>query len=198
MLWDHLDPLSISPRSCLPPSMSHFIPGSFWPLHTPCYCSLEDAPPPTHPHTIVYSITFPVYSDVFSYLSSCLQFVDSLMIETTSNLKPIHLYQGLVEISERSVKEQEESATWDSAIRRQSCALKPASQTARWAKNPPANGRRHRHWDLILLWEDPMEEGRAAKPIFLPGESHEQRSLLGYSPWGPKPSDVNEWLSMHT
>ena len=23
-------------------------------------------------------------------------------------------------------------------------------------------------------------------PVFLPGESHGQRSLVGYSPWGPK------------
>ena len=27
-------------------------------------------------------------------------------------------------------------------------------------------------------------------PIFLPGESHGQRSLVGYSPWGPKESDM--------
>ena len=32
-------------------------------------------------------------------------------------------------------------------------------------------------------------------PIFLPGESHGQRSLAGYSPWGHKESDVTERLS---
>ena len=26
-------------------------------------------------------------------------------------------------------------------------------------------------------------------PVFLPGESHGQRSLVGYSPWGCKESD---------
>ena len=26
-------------------------------------------------------------------------------------------------------------------------------------------------------------------PVFLPGESHGQRSLVGYSPWGHKESD---------
>ena len=27
-------------------------------------------------------------------------------------------------------------------------------------------------------------------PVFLPGQSHGQRSLAGYSPWGPKESDT--------
>ena len=31
-----------------------------------------------------------------------------------------------------------------------------------------------------------------------PGESHEQRSLVGYSPWGLKESDTTERLSAHT
>ena len=33
-------------------------------------------------------------------------------------------------------------------------------------------------------------------PIFLPGKSHGQRSLVGYSPWGSKESDTTEWLSI--
>ena len=28
--------------------------------------------------------------------------------------------------------------------------------------------------------------------VFLPGESHGQRSLVGYSPWGCKESDMTE------
>ena len=31
-------------------------------------------------------------------------------------------------------------------------------------------------------------------PVFLPGESHGWRSLIGYSPWGLKESDTTEWL----
>ena len=34
-------------------------------------------------------------------------------------------------------------------------------------------------------------------PVFLPGESHGQRSLAGCSPWGHKESDTTEWLT-HT
>ena len=35
-------------------------------------------------------------------------------------------------------------------------------------------------------------------PVFLPGEFHGQRNLVGYSPWGHKESDTTEWLRTHT
>ena len=31
-------------------------------------------------------------------------------------------------------------------------------------------------------------------PVFLPGEFHGQKSLVGYSPWGHKESDMTEAL----
>ena len=34
-------------------------------------------------------------------------------------------------------------------------------------------------------------------PIFLPGKSHGQRSLVCYSPWGRKESDTTERLHFH-
>ena len=34
-------------------------------------------------------------------------------------------------------------------------------------------------------------------PVFLPGESHGRRSLVGYSPWGRKESDTTERLHFH-
>ena len=34
-------------------------------------------------------------------------------------------------------------------------------------------------------------------PVFLPGESHGQRSLAAYSPWGHKELDTSEWLTQH-
>ena len=33
-------------------------------------------------------------------------------------------------------------------------------------------------------------------PVFSPGKSHGQRSLVGYSPWGFKESDTTEWLTL--
>ena len=37
---------------------------------------------------------------------------------------------------------------------------------------------------------DPLEKEMATTPVFLPGKSHGQRSLAGYSPWGRKESDT--------
>ena len=34
--------------------------------------------------------------------------------------------------------------------------------------------------------------GENGTPVFLPGESHGQRTLTGYSPWGLKELDVTE------
>ena len=35
-------------------------------------------------------------------------------------------------------------------------------------------------------------------PVFLPGKSHIQKRLAGYSLWGHKELDMTEWLSAHT
>ena len=35
-------------------------------------------------------------------------------------------------------------------------------------------------------------------PVFLPGESHEQRSLAGYSPWGHRESDTTDFILTYT
>ena len=43
-------------------------------------------------------------------------------------------------------------------------------------------------------WEDLLELGWQPTPVFLPGESHGQRSLVGYSPWGRKKLDTIEQI----
>ena len=35
-------------------------------------------------------------------------------------------------------------------------------------------------------------------PVSLPGKFHEQRSLVGCSPWGSKESDMTEQVNTHT
>ena len=40
--------------------------------------------------------------------------------------------------------------------------------------------------------EDPLEKGMATHSVFLPGEFHGQRSLMGYSPWGCTELDMTE------
>ena len=48
-----------------------------------------------------------------------------------------------------------------------------------------------------LVQEDPLEKEMATHSSILVGESHGQRSLAGYSPWGHKESDMTEQLT-HT
>ena len=44
-------------------------------------------------------------------------------------------------------------------------------------------------------WKDPLEKRMATHSSILPGEFHGQRSLVGYSPWGRKKSDMTEQLT---
>ena len=46
-------------------------------------------------------------------------------------------------------------------------------------------------WVQSLVREDLLEKEMATHtPVFLPGKSHGQRRLVGYSPWGHKESDM--------
>ena len=45
---------------------------------------------------------------------------------------------------------------------------------------------------LSLGGEDPLEKEMEPAPVFLPGRLHRQRSLVVYSPWSPKESDMTE------
>ena len=53
-------------------------------------------------------------------------------------------------------------------------------------------------WVQSLGREDSLEEGMATYSSILPGESHGQRSVAGYSPWGHKGSNTTERLSTYT
>ena len=59
-------------------------------------------------------------------------------------------------------------------------------------KNPPAKAgdmrRGFDRWVRAIVWRRKWQ----ATPVFLPGKSHEERSLLGYSLWGRKESDMTE------
>ena len=72
-----------------------------------------------------------------------------------------------------------------------------ASLVAQMVKNPPAMQETQVR---SLGWEDPWRRKWQLTPGFLPGESHGQRSLVGYSPWAHKESDMtntfdlNYWL----
>ena len=60
-------------------------------------------------------------------------------------------------------------------------------------KNPPAKAG-----DVFDPWARQIPWRREWQPTpVLPGKSHEQRSLVGYSPWGCKGSDMAEQLNHH-
>ena len=59
-------------------------------------------------------------------------------------------------------------------------------------KNPSANAGDLRHVGSNPEVGRSWEEGIATHSSILIGESHGQRSLAGYSPWGRKESDTNE------
>ena len=50
-------------------------------------------------------------------------------------------------------------------------------------------------WVQSLGWEDPWKTEWLPTPVFLPGEFHEQRSLVGYSRWGCKELDMTKQLN---
>ena len=66
-------------------------------------------------------------------------------------------------------------------------------------KNPPVNAEDARDigfdpWVRMIPWRRKWQP----TPVFLPGKSHGQRSIVGYSPWGLKELDRIERLGTHT
>ena len=72
-----------------------------------------------------------------------------------------------------------------------------ASQVALVVRNSPANAGDLKDegfdpWVGTIPWRKKWKP----TPAFLPGESHEQGNLVGYSPLGHKESDMTEQLSL--
>ena len=63
-----------------------------------------------------------------------------------------------------------------------------ASQVAQWIKNLPTMLDMQQMWVRKIPWRRTWQP----TPVFLTGEYHEQKSLVGYSPKGPKESNMTE------
>ena len=66
-----------------------------------------------------------------------------------------------------------------------------------WRKKSPlqysfSSGERNPHSSIL----SPLEK-EIPTPVFLPWKSHGRRSLLAYSPWGRKESDMTEQFHFH-
>ena len=73
------------------------------------------------------------------------------------------------------------------------CATPLDSQVALMVKEPSYQCRRLiRDADFTLGGEEPLEEGIETHSRLLLRESHGQRSLVGYNPWGCKELDMTE------
>ena len=67
-----------------------------------------------------------------------------------------------------------------------------ASQVAQWLRNRLQCRRlRFDPWVTKIPWRRKWQSA----PVILPGKSHGQRSLVGYSPQGHKELDMNEATS---
>ena len=67
-----------------------------------------------------------------------------------------------------------------------------ASQVALGVKNLPASAGDVRHRFDPWVGKIPWRRAWQPTPVFLPGEFHGQRSLVGYSPKGRTESDTTE------
>ena len=64
---------------------------------------------------------------------------------------------------------------------------------------PTCQCRKHkRHRFDPWVGKIPWRRAWQLTPVFLPGESHGLRNLVGYSPWGCKESDTTEVCLKHT
>ena len=77
------------------------------------------------------------------------------------------------------------------------CLSYPGFPGGSGVKNPPANVGDAGESVSIQLGKISWRRDWQSAPIFLPGKFHGQRSMMGYSPWGWKESDMVEQLSTY-
>ena len=70
-----------------------------------------------------------------------------------------------------------------------------ASQVPLVVKNPPAHAGDPKGGFDPRVGKIPWRRKWQPAPVFWPGESHGQRRLVGYSPWGHTELDTTEGLS---
>ena len=76
----------------------------------------------------------------------------------------------------------------------------PVCGMPRWrsGKGSACQCRRHRRSGFDpWVWKSHWRRKWQPTPVYLPRESHGQRNLAGYSPWGCKELELSEQLSMH-
>ena len=119
-----------------------------------------------------------MFSSLLSHFLVCvlyLLFVLSFFLDclSTEILQISYYYSILNEVNSRTPSQADRNLPLGTG----SCG---ASQVVLVVKNPPANAGRHKRrgfdpWVGRILWRRAWQP----TPLFLPGESHEQRGLMG-------------------
>ena len=79
------------------------------------------------------------------------------------------------------------------ATQQQQQVIRRASQVALVGKEPTSQCRRYKRCEFNpWVRKIPWKRAWQPTPVFLPGESHGERSLVGYSPSSRKESDMTE------
>ena len=81
---------------------------------------------------------------------------------------------------------------WENVNKARKSAYLLSSQVALVVKSTPANAGDVRHRFEPWVKKSPCRRAWQPTPVFLLGDSHEQGSLVGYSPWGHKELDTAE------
>ena len=76
------------------------------------------------------------------------------------------------------------------------CILNRVSPVAQWLTICLQCRSRRRHRFNPWVWKIPWRRAWQPVPVLLPGESHSQRNLASYTPWGHKESDTIEQLTL--
>ena len=188
----HLPPHPIPPPSglCRPPSPTHWT--------TSCLPFVRKFSSACNPTLCCFSAPKPWYllgkrdsvHEVGFLLFISIGFICPLLREKRSiGLNTLEAHQSSQSESMPCRVSESHGLAHTDQIARQSSAQLEASLAAQTVKDLPAFRRpRFDPWVGEIPWR------RAWQPttVFLPGESHGQRSLVGHSPWGRKESDMTE------
>jgi len=132
----------------------------------------------------------------FSYLKKSISLPNTLFKSFSSTL-----YFKLKQMIKLLNHYTEWSQQWTEEIYRNIQHLFSFKGLPRWlsSKEPACRSRRHRRhgfdtWVRKISWREKWQP----TPVFLPGESHGQRNLAGYSPWSHKELEMTEHTHAHT
>ena len=108
---------------------------------------------------------------------------------TRSHVRPGH--NSFIRFLDDSSETYLQAGIWELPVKAVTTVLFPINQLRKWFQLPQTPASKVGRWVknamqemqvLSLGWEDSLEEAWQPTWLFLPGESHGQRSLVAYSP----------------